>query len=114
MDDSGKESRLIRDLEEKIQRNEDRIKELTRALYGYPELGQRGFREEMERQLELIRVDVSTAKQMCEDLRQERRDELSERRGLRKAVGYTGITNFVTLLMLIGLILSLWQGIFGS
>jgi hypothetical protein len=106
--------KVIRDLEEKIQRNEDRLKELTRALYGYPELGQRGFREEMERQLEVVKTEVGATREMCEDLRQERRDELSERRGLRKAVGYTGITNFVTLIMLIGLILALWRGIFGA
>jgi hypothetical protein len=106
--------RLIRDLQEQIQRNDDRLKELTKALYGYPELGQRGFRQEIETQLELLKTEVSLAKQMCEDLRQERRDELSERRGLRKAVGYTGITNLLTLLTLVGLILALWNGIFGA
>jgi hypothetical protein len=84
-----------------------------RALYGYPELGQEGFRQEIKRELEEVKGETRTTKKLCEDLRQERRDELSERRGLRKAVGYTGITNFVTLVMLVGLIFALWQGIFG-
>jgi hypothetical protein len=85
-----------------------------RALYGYPELGQEGFRHEMKRELEEVKDATRTTKKLCEDLRQERRDELSERRGLRKAVGYTGITNLLTLATLVGLIVALWNGIFGA
>lgn len=110
----AEESRVIRELEDKVQRNYDRLDELMKALYGYPELGQRGFRQEIEAQLTLLSADIAATRTMCEDLRQERRDELSERRGLRKAVGYTGITNLLTLLTLIGLIFALWQGIFGG
>ena len=85
-----------------------------RALYGHPELGQVGFRNEIKEQVRDLREEIQSTRTLCEDLRQERRDELSERKGLRKAVGYTGVTNFLTLFTLLGLIFALWQGVFGG
>jgi hypothetical protein len=108
------DSKVIQDLERKVKANEDRIEDLMRALYGHPALGQRGFRQEIEGEIATLRGDVHATKQLCEDLRQERRDELAERRGIKRVLGYSGATNLLTLLTLVSLIIMLWQGVFGG
>ncbi len=108
------DSKVIRDLEERIKFNSDRIEDLMRALYGHPELGQEGFRSEIKAEIAAIRIDVVASRQLCEDLRQERRDELAERRGMKRFMGYVGVSSFTTLLTLVGLVIAIWQGAFGG
>lgn len=106
----GESGRLIANLDRKVMLLEGRLEDLTRALYGYPALGQSGFREEMERRVQELSEEVAATKTICEDLRMERRDELAERRGIKRVIGYTGITSVLTLLTLLALIISIWRG----
>ena len=75
------DSRVLKDLEEKIRHNSARIDEVTRALYGHEQMGQPGFRKEVLEEVAYMREEVRQTKQLCDDLRQERRDELAERQG---------------------------------
>ena len=118
--------RIIRDLhirieglEAKLHALEARHEDVKRALYGYPELGQQGFRDEMDRQIQELRAELRETRNLCEDLQRDRQEELAERRGkdkfIARSLGFTGITSLATLISIIGLVITIWKsGIFGG
>ncbi len=105
---------VIRDLELQVTANKNGIEEIKRALYGSPEYGLKGFREEMEHRVNTLEKSVESTKNLCEDLRQQRRDEENQRQGTRRVLGYIGVTNVITLVTLIGALVAIWQGAFGG
>ncbi len=86
------------------------LEELVRAIYGYPSLGQKGFREEIEMRAQRLEADIEKTTELCENLVAQRREEAAERRGMKRLVGYTGATSGLTLLTLVGLLISIWNG----
>lgn len=122
MSESRENDPVVRSLEERIAANKQRLDEIFRALYGYSDLGQKGFKKETEERLEGLAREIGRAREenertreLCETLQQERRDELAEKRGMKRVIGYTGITSVMTLLTMITLLITIWQsGVFGG
>lgn len=118
--------RVIKDLRVKVDELERKVLELnarhkrvTDALYGNPEYGEAGFRSEIDRRILEMREEVKSLKTLCEDLRDERRQEQAERRGrdrlITRTISFTGITNVVMLITVVALAITIWQsGVFGG
>lgn len=106
---------VITDLQKNIERLERRVEELVKALYGDPTWGRQGFREEMERRIARLDEDIRNTKRLCDDLQQQRENELAERRGVKRVLGWTGVTNLLTLITLASLLIVIYQsGVFGG
>lgn len=124
--DETPQDHTIRTLEDKIRRQEGRLEELTRALYGHPELGQQGFREQVNEDLQDLRREIRETKRLCEQIKAERqaeasarREELAERRGrdqvISRTLAWVGGSSLFTLLTVIVLLITIWRGgVFGA
>lgn len=93
---------------------ERRLDELVRALYGHPSLGQKGFREEIEKAVVKLEGEITTAKELCEGLVRQDEQKAAEQRGRDRVIGYTGVTSLLTLLTVVGLLVAIWNGIGGG
>lgn len=113
--------KTVRVLEDKLRRQEGKLEELTRALYGYPELGQQGFRDQMLMEIKDLRDESGNTKRLCEQIREERfveasarREELAERRGrdqvISRTLTWVGGSSLFTLLSVILILVTIWKG----
>ena len=107
---TGEAERSIEEIRQTVDRLEDNIENLTRAIYGYAPLSQRGFRDEVQTAISELREEVVVVRNMSETLRRERAEEAAERRGMKRLIGYTGITSLLTLLTLVGTALAILYG----
>jgi hypothetical protein len=111
---------LLLHLRRTVDDIDGRLDDLTKAIYGYPALGQKGFQEEVRHSLSSCQQDVKKTKDSLEALLQERREEAAERRGsdatIKRFMSFTGVSSIITFLMLLGLIITLLSstGIIGG
>lgn len=104
--------RVVRDLQLRLDSLEHKVDRVTDGIYGNLNYGEAGFLRE-------VREEVKSLRTLCEDLRDERRQEQAERRGkdklITRTLSFTGVTNIVTLIGVIALVVTIWQsGIFGG
>lgn len=113
--------KTVRVLEDKVRRQEGKLEELTRALYGYPELGQQGFRDQMLMEIKDLHEESANTKRLCQQIREERtaeaalrREEQVERRGKEQVISRTltwvGGSSLFTLLSVILILITIWKG----
>ncbi len=102
---------LLKHLKKTIDEVDGRLDDLIKAIYGYPALGQKGFQEEVQKNIAKCQDDVHKATESLEALLQERREEIAERRGreatMKRFMSFTGVSSIVTFLTLLGLILTI-------
>lgn len=80
---------------------EKKLEEYNRSLYGDPATGYEG-----------LQSDVKQLKKAIETMIKDQQLQAAEKRGMKRLIGYTGITSAATL---ITLLLMIWQaGVFGG
>ncbi len=103
-------SELLVHLRKTVDDVEQRLEDLIKAIYGYPAMGQKGFQEEMQKNISSCQDDVHKANKSLDALLQERREEEAERRGrdatIQRFMSFTGVSSIVTFLTLLGLIIA--------
>lgn len=112
------EERVIGELKETVARLERKMDDLTRALYGYQDMGQKGFKAEMEKQVQENADDIQSVKKMCEALQEERAEERAERRGAEKSIkriqAWTGVGSVATLIAVVAGLVAIYQAVSGG
>ncbi len=105
---------LLRHLKKTVEDVDGRLDDLIKAIYGYPALGQKGFQEEMQKNLSECQDDVKQTKGSLDALLLERREEIAERRGrdatIKRFMSFTGVSSILTFLTLLGLIITILSG----
>jgi len=99
---------------ERIGRVQADLTDLRRAIYGYPELEQMGMREDMFTRLDTLKRELAETKGVCDGIAQQRREEAAERRGMKRLVGYTGVSSLLTLVTLVVGLLVILNGAGGG
>jgi hypothetical protein len=106
---------LLKYLQKTVAEVDGRLDDLIKAIYGYPELGQKGFREEVQKNISKCQEDVHKATETLNALLQERREEAAERRGrdasMKRFMSFTGISSLVTFLTVVGGIIAILSSI---
>ena len=106
---------LLRHLKTTVEEIDGRLDDLIKAIYGYPALGQKGFQEEVRKNLSDCQEDVKQTKEALNALLQERREEIAERRGrdasMKRFMSFTGISSLVTFLTVVGGIIAILSSI---
>ncbi|MEJ7871422.1 MAG: hypothetical protein WKF67_04125 [Rubrobacteraceae bacterium] len=102
---------LLRHLRKTVDEVDGRLDDLIKAIYGYPALGQKGFQEDMQKNVSKCQDDVKQTKDSLDALLLERREELAERRGrettMKRIVSFFGVSSIATFLALVGLIITI-------
>jgi predicted RNase H-like nuclease (RuvC/YqgF family) len=101
-------------LEREMRTMKDEILSQRRSLWGHPEVGQAGVLEEREKRISRLEEEIKNTRTVCEGLRDERREEMAERRGREKAMNrvlsFIGGSSLLTFLTMIGLIIAILSG----
>lgn len=112
----------IREVTQRLHELERKHEEVRRSIWGYPDLGQEGFQAEIREGIKEIRAEqrrmleeeIRPLKAKVDDEAQKSRDKESEARGVKRVVGYTGVSSILTLLTLVALVVAIWQGVAGA
>lgn len=111
MVDTPDEGPALAALRENVKRLESKVAQHELVLRGDPAIGLTSLRLHLEGQVKDLKEEITGQRNLIDGLVQERRDELAEKRGMKRLIRYTGITSFATLLTLFALI---WNNVGGG
>lgn len=99
-------------IETKLTAVEGKCNRLAGTVWGNPEEGRKSLEDRIMERLNEISGDLRGIRTDVDEMKTEKLEADAERRGMKRAIGYTGVTNVLNLVALVAGLYSLWS-VFG-